>query len=246
MDNASDKSKAPDASEIKEPVAKSETTTVKVKEKVTESATTTPAKNNNKKVVLIILGVVLFLLLCCCCGPFIWSSLFGAQYQSDYYDFLNNLENEINENAENLEYDYDTETNSSDADVIKTFAIGEQAVNGDLGIKVLKIEDPYSYSGELYSVEEGSRLVAVELDLTNEGTTTNSYSPYYFDVKDGDNYEYSYEFLTAKEPNLSGGSLTSGETVRGWITFSVPETATDLVLTNEDPISGGKIEVELN
>lgn len=241
MENSDEKKDvSPEVAKVTEE-PKQDTTTVDVKEKPAETtqASDKSSKKNNKILALVI-ALFVFLLLCCCCS-FFGSSLLGDFATGFQQGFTEEYEKSLNENGV-----YPTKDLFGNTENLTTYSIGEAAENGDLSIKVVNVEDPFLYTGEFYKTEAGNKLVAVEVELTNISDTLESVSPYYFKVKDQDNYEYDYQYGTVKEPVLSSGTLNPDESVKGWVTFSVPEDTTQLLLTNEDFLSNSKIEIELN
>ena len=95
---------------------------------------------------------------------------------------------------------------------------------GGSSYTVNEIRDP-----ALGEVAVGKRLVAV--DITQVGLVDGvSYNPLYFSVQDSNGYVYDLSFAsflgTNVEPSFGYGELGKGQTVRGWVVFELPESAT--------------------
>ena len=88
---------------------------------------------------------------------------------------------------------------------------------------VHEVRDPVppGYSG----VDEGNRFVAVDVtQISVEDGVRFSYLD--FSVQDADGYVYSHDRGADMNPDFGYGSLASGQRVRGWVSFQIPEDAT--------------------
>ena len=87
--------------------------------------------------------------------------------------------------------------------------------------KVHEIRDPAPASEEL---DEGTRLVAI--DVSQRANVDNQeHSPNLFSVQDVDKYVYSANALTSLWPLFGEGRLNSRQTIRGWVSFTLPDSA---------------------
>ena len=92
--------------------------------------------------------------------------------------------------------------------------------NGSI-FKVNDIRDPAPASSE---VGEGMRLVAIDVTQTAD-EDDQQHSPNYFSVQDVDKYVYSANALTSLRPLFREGRLNSTQSFRGWVSFTLPESA---------------------
>ena len=73
-------------------------------------------------------------------------------------------------------------------------------------------------------VDPGRRLIAI--DITQQAfLADDTYNPLNFSVQDSDGYVYSRGGYADVEPRFSSGDLGRGQSVRGWVTFTVPQSA---------------------
>ena len=92
--------------------------------------------------------------------------------------------------------------------------------NGSI-LKMNDIRDPAPASGQ---VEEGMRLVAFDItQMAREDDQQHSLS--YFSVQDVDGYVYSANALTSLRPLFGEGRLDNGQSIRGWVSFTLPDFA---------------------
>lgn len=199
-------------------------------------------KKNNNRTWVIVIVLVLLLPLCCCCSIFFAVPFTTNFMQSFTEEFQKELENSViitspvTENGQNTE--------SSQQSVV--IPVGEEKVNGDMTITLKTVENPHVYTNSLYNVDAGEKLVAVEVEMRNNGTLSESINPYFYQLRDDEGNLYDKSFLFAREPEFISGTLEPGGIVSGWITFVVRENSTGLVLTQEDPLTGNIIEFQLS
>ena len=92
--------------------------------------------------------------------------------------------------------------------------------NGSI-FKVNDIRDPAPASGQ---VEEGMRLVAFDItQMAREDDQQHSLR--YFSVQGVDGNVSSANALTSLRPLFREGRLDNGQSIRGWVTFTLPEFA---------------------
>jgi len=122
--------------------------------------------------------------------------------------------------------------------------VGETVTQGAYSITVANVETATTY-GEFNSAEAGNKFVAVELVIQSGAATGVSVNPFYVSLKDSNGYEYTVSIF-GKEPSLkSQNDLPSGEFVRGWVTFEVPDGASGFILTY-DPLSFDNIKIRFD
>ena len=92
-------------------------------------------------------------------------------------------------------------------------------------------------------MDAGYRLVAI--DVTQIGVDDDDpYNPLYFSVQDSDGYVYGASLTgTDIKPGFSSGELSSGQVVRGWVTFEVPESAMLISVMVEPDVFGAKVVI---
>lgn len=91
----------------------------------------------------------------------------------------------------------------------------------DFAYTVNEIRDPAQSSRE---VKTGNRLVAIDVSLVALVDDV-SYNIGFFALQDEDGYVWDDYTRPDIEPGLSYGDLSSGQKVRGWIGFEVPQSA---------------------
>ncbi len=139
-----------------------------------------------------------------------------------------------------------TDTSDDSSAASQTYEVGESVEFGDYIMQVATFEDPYITSDEYDLPEAGNRYIAVDVVYNNPTSSPIAYNPYDWQLFDGDGYSYTYDWM-GKDPMLSSGNLNAGATVRGWLTFEVPEDATNFKLQfAPDMLSSDNIEFQLD
>ncbi len=101
-----------------------------------------------------------------------------------------------------------------------TITFGAVAV-GASTYTVNEIRDP---APARYDVDPGKRLIAI--DITQHAfLADDSYSEGNFSVQDRDRYVYDRGGSADVEPRFGYGDLAHGQSVRGWVIFTVPQSA---------------------
>ena len=103
-------------------------------------------------------------------------------------------------------------------------AIGTTVEAGGSSYTLNEIKDPAPEG--IFGVNEGKRLIA--LDITQVGISDggDSYNPLYFAIQDTDGYVYTPGFADADVgPSFGSGELAADQIVRGWVVFELPESA---------------------
>lgn len=75
----------------------------------------------------------------------------------------------------------------------------------------------------LWQPDPGNVFVTVLVRIEALGDV--SYNPFYFDLRDGDGFEYTHTI--GRDPSLSSGDLAAGDIVQGWLTFELPAGSED-------------------
>lgn len=113
--------------------------------------------------------------------------------------------------------------------------VGETVKEGGYIITLANVETAKQF-GEFFQAAAGNKLIAVELLIESAASSGVNANPFYVTIKDASGYVYSSSGF-GKEPALqSQNDMPIGEKIRGWVTFEIPETATNLVLIYE-PLS---------
>lgn len=109
----------------------------------------------------------------------------------------------------------------------RTYAVGDvaRATGYDLQVHRLSGCAPSPY---LPSKASSFRL-GLEVSVTNRGSEGLQVNPFYARLEDGSSRDY-YFTLDGCSPALEATRLGPGESTKGWITFNVSRTASDLTL----------------
>lgn len=122
--------------------------------------------------------------------------------------------------------------------------VGQPAPGNGYTLTVQEVQDPVPPQQYL-KPKEGSRWVAYDVSITNTGTAPLDYNPFYADLKTADNREHN-PGIGAAEPSLKSGKLQPGETVRGWITFEIPNEAQPATFYYDPAFGKNRVTVNLN
>lgn len=118
-------------------------------------------------------------------------------------------------------------------------AIGETVSGGGVALTVNGIR---TVAEDIFGAPPAGSVYLV-VDVTIENLSRDdgaAYSPYYFTVQDGDGFEY--DFATYIDPPIRAATLPLDERVRGNVTFAIPATAANLVLSFEPVVIAGGYE----
>jgi hypothetical protein len=132
------------------------------------------------------------------------------------------------------------------------------AANGDYGvgdriqlgneeyITVTEVNLAVDTTGELFQPDAGNKFVAALVEIEGINPDGATYNPFFFKLRDDQGFEYNFSPF-GMEPQLqSSNDLAPGETVRGWVNFEVPETATTLVLIYAPGFFNEPVQINLN
>jgi hypothetical protein len=120
--------------------------------------------------------------------------------------------------------------------------IGTTVEAGGSSYTLNEIKDPAPAG--VFGVDAGKRLVA--LDITQVGISDGGdpYNPLYFAVQDADGYVYVPGFADADvKPTFGSGELATGQIVRGWVVFELPESARLVSVLADPGAFGAKITI---
>lgn len=107
--------------------------------------------------------------------------------------------------------------------------VGSTNEKDGIRLTINDVLDPWLPQSETSEEEpltpaEGTRFVAIDLTVENNGTADLYYPCYYPSLVDSGNFVYQ-ERYAVKEPALAAGELGSDQKTRGWVTFEVDENA---------------------
>ena len=102
--------------------------------------------------------------------------------------------------------------------------LGDVVQNFGYSLTAVTVSDP-AKPGILYTAKKGMKLVAVEIDLGNvsgeEALSVNALDAY---LVDDQGFVYSVE-LGGTDNQIDTVDLNTGEKVKGWLSFTIPENA---------------------
>ena len=101
-------------------------------------------------------------------------------------------------------------------------AVGSTVEAGASTYRVNEVRDPAP--GELFQPDDGNRYLAADITQT-AGEDGDSSSRSNFSAQDSEGYIYEGTLWADLEPIFDSGVIGDGQTVRGWVTFEVPESA---------------------
>lgn len=107
--------------------------------------------------------------------------------------------------------------------------VGERVESNGIALTVNSVSAVDNVS-DVFKPKEGNIFLVVDVTIESVDKDAAAYNPLYFDVKDADGFEYSYNF-TSPDPTLKSGELSPGEKARGNVAFEVPAGALGLVLS---------------
>jgi len=118
--------------------------------------------------------------------------------------------------------------------------MGDTVENYGFALTAVTVQDPAT-PGILYTPEDGTKLVAIEVVLSNiSGDEMLSVNPLNATLVDSEGFTYQAD-LGGAEEQISTLDLETGEKVRGLIAFQVPENAVPASLKYSVETFGDKI-----
>ncbi len=137
----------------------------------------------------------------------------------------------------------DTEVPSTAVPATATTApeyyLGDAIQQNGYALTALTVADPATPS-MLYSPETGKKLVAIEIIVSNVSGDVLSVNPLYATLTDDGGFVYQTE-LAGVDGQISTLELDPGEQAKGWLSYTIPETAKAASLKYETDILGTNI-----
>jgi len=99
--------------------------------------------------------------------------------------------------------------------------LGDAVEVGGYSLTAVTVEDP-AKPGLIYQAKNGTRLVAVEIVVGNVSGEKLSVNPLYVILVDTEGFLYTAE-LAGRDGQINTIDLNSGEKVKGWVAFQVPD-----------------------
>jgi len=106
--------------------------------------------------------------------------------------------------------------------------LGGTAVGSGYALTAMTVEDP-AKPGQIYKPVAGTRLIAVEVVISNVSGETISAGPWCGILVDSQGYLYPSEYF-GRDGGLAYMDLKQGEKLRGWLSYTIPESATPVAL----------------
>lgn len=166
------------------------------------------------------LGVVvgLILVLCLCCGGL----AFFASMSKD-----KNEPTKVNESNTGTT----NNTESGNDSTLSEFKVGDQVKLGDITFTVNESIDNYLSDNQFERPSAGNKFIAVDVKIDNNGNGSEYIYLSNFNIQDASAYKYEAKWYEIKAPGLKSGDIAKGSSLRGWVTFEVPNDATGLKLS---------------
>lgn len=95
-------------------------------------------------------------------------------------------------------------------------------------LTAMGIEDPAT-PGMIYDPRTGHKLVAVDIIVSNESGESHTVNPLNSVLVDSNGYVYTTE-LGGRDDQIATLDISSGEKVRGWVSFTIPEEASPYIV----------------
>jgi hypothetical protein len=120
-----------------------------------------------------------------------------------------------------------------------SYKAGDILKANDLEAVALSLNPNWVPDNEFMEAEAGNKFVAVEFQLKNTGDKSESISTLLqFALKDSSNGQYDVSFY-GPEPQFPDGELAAADTVRGFVTFEVPQAASGFRFIFDAKFFGG-------
>ena len=111
--------------------------------------------------------------------------------------------------------------------------VGDTAETGDFQVTVFGFTDPQPSVNEYIEASPGMRFVSVDVQITNPGSDEQQTfsSLLGLHLLDDQNFQYTEDLMDAGlTPGPPEGEIAAGQSIRGFVAFEVPDTATGLKL----------------
>ena len=122
--------------------------------------------------------------------------------------------------------------------------MGDVVTSGGFELVVHTVQDPVTPASVSGEPKPGRRWLAIELSFTNVACETREYAERDYSVELAEKVRYAPGFFELAG-SLGSGSLAPGESVRGWVGFAVPASAT-VVLLIFDPLAHSETKMEID
>lgn len=120
------------------------------------------------------------------------------------------------------------------------YNVGDTAETGDFEVTVFGFTDPQPSANEFLEPSPGMRFVSVDVQIINpDSKDQQTFSSLLgFHLLDDQNFQYSEDFMDAGlTPGAPGGEIAAGQSIRGFVAFEVPDTASGLKLRVQGSIT---------
>jgi hypothetical protein len=99
-----------------------------------------------------------------------------------------------------------------------------------MDVRVVKVVDPARPTDTVFGPRKGYRFLAVQLELTNSGTTTYSDTPAKgASLIDNKLHQYDAHITDDVGPGFGSAEIAPGHKRAGYITFEVPDGRTPII-----------------
>lgn len=143
--------------------------------------------------------------------------------KEDLQSVQNILAEKIEEKTEEAEKE---EQKTQEFEIGYEITASDSDTGEDLCSVIIHSIGNYTDYKKRHAPEEGSRYIAIEVEVHNLSNEEQVYSEVNYYLRDADSYKYDNTVFFCKEPDLSAGYLAPGDRVRGWVTIEVPENVT--------------------
>ena len=113
------------------------------------------------------------------------------------------------------------------------YNVGDTAKTGEFTVTVYAFKNPQPSANSFIQPDPGMHYVSVDVQMTNtDSKTQRAFSSILgFHLVDAQNRQYDIDLFDAGlKPGAPGGTIASGQSVRGFVAFEVPNGATGLKL----------------
>jgi len=121
----------------------------------------------------------------------------------------------------------------------RQISFGQEVEIVSLGVKgiFLSVSRPVLFvsDDEFNQPQKGNKFITIEVSYRNNSEINIMNDPSFFVLKDQNGYKYEKTFLGGREPRFSTGPLPIGDSVKGFITYEVPETAQGFYVVYSNP-----------
>jgi hypothetical protein len=110
------------------------------------------------------------------------------------------------------------------------YKVGDTAKTSNDQVTVYGVKDPQAPVNQFSTPSPGNHFVSVDVQVTNTQTDQQAFSSLFaFHLLDSQNRQYG-ETLAGFSPSAPEGQIASGQSIRGFVVFEVPDGTTGLKL----------------